>query len=383
MLKLSYLAIGLQKYYHRVGNKLLFNNGQSLNQFALNMWECLGYKEIDASALSRIIHRERLFTKSQLDVFCSILKLDEVQKRKLQEALEKDLLDRLNIGYSSQNYSTYDTFDLLNFNVEHIIDLRKRGLMALVLEWSTSLIPYLERNLTKNTNGLYRYKFLNLLSNIYFEYSYAYASIFPSKKTFFGVKPFISKQLDIFKQTKNVETSIKARVISSYAYYSLGKDIKNRNYFVQSLNEIKSTPQIDSCSSEVELMRWRHVALSSIYLNNKDAFYAASNKIKEIAHINLDNPLLVYLVTALGTVARGQAFFNDSSSYQTLEKVKELDRKMLWYDPLRECETLWNEIQIIDHLDPQGKQYKKSIAKKGIEISKKYGYFRYINYFSQ
>lgn len=59
-----YLASELQKFYHKVNNKLTFTNDMSLNQLALEMWTELGYEGMDASLLSRVIHGERLFTKN-------------------------------------------------------------------------------------------------------------------------------------------------------------------------------------------------------------------------------------------------------------------------------------------------------------------------------
>lgn len=87
-----YLASELQKYYHKKHNKLIFSNGMSLNKLALEMWTELEYKGMDPSLLSRIIHRERLFTKEQLFAFCTILGLNEIEKYSLENALGKDLL---------------------------------------------------------------------------------------------------------------------------------------------------------------------------------------------------------------------------------------------------------------------------------------------------
>ncbi len=87
-----YLASELQKYYHKAQNKLIFYNGMSLNQLALEMWTVLGYKGMDPSLLSRIIHGERLFTKEQLFAFCTTLGLNEIEKYSLENALGKDLL---------------------------------------------------------------------------------------------------------------------------------------------------------------------------------------------------------------------------------------------------------------------------------------------------
>ncbi len=95
-----YLASELQNLYRKVNNKLVFSNGMGLNQLALEIWTELGYKGMDASLLSRILHGERLFTKDQLDAFCKILGLQETEKYVLESALGKDLLCK-HLGSSS------------------------------------------------------------------------------------------------------------------------------------------------------------------------------------------------------------------------------------------------------------------------------------------
>lgn len=57
---------------------------------ALQMWELLDFSEIDHSVLSKVIHGERLFTFKQLSVFCKIMKLSQVQRNILFEALIND-----------------------------------------------------------------------------------------------------------------------------------------------------------------------------------------------------------------------------------------------------------------------------------------------------
>lgn len=89
---MEYLASELQKFYQKVNNKLIFSNGMSLNQLALEMWTTLGYQGMDPSLLSRIIHGERVFTGEQLLAFCRILGLNEIEKYSLENASGKDLL---------------------------------------------------------------------------------------------------------------------------------------------------------------------------------------------------------------------------------------------------------------------------------------------------
>jgi hypothetical protein len=90
----NFLAKELKKYYQRIGNKIVFSNEMSLNQLAWEMWERLGYKEIDPSVISRVLKGERVFNFKQLFVFTQVLNIDSREKEKLKKALYEELAHR-------------------------------------------------------------------------------------------------------------------------------------------------------------------------------------------------------------------------------------------------------------------------------------------------
>jgi hypothetical protein len=92
---MTHLSQALQKYYARVGKRILFTNHQSLNQLALAMWEELGCSQIDASVLSRVLKGERLFTVQQLRAFCKLLQLTTGEQEYLLACLQQDFDARL------------------------------------------------------------------------------------------------------------------------------------------------------------------------------------------------------------------------------------------------------------------------------------------------
>ena len=95
----------LQKYYKREGNRIIFINGMTLNQLALAMWEKLGYSQIDASVISRVIKGERDFTYKQLLVFCDLLDLASEERIYLKNALNQSILQRHNIDFNFDKLS--------------------------------------------------------------------------------------------------------------------------------------------------------------------------------------------------------------------------------------------------------------------------------------
>jgi hypothetical protein len=97
------LTAELQKYYTREGNRLLFANGMTLNQLALEMWEKEGCRGVDASVVSRVISGERLFTYPQLLVFFKIMNLSKTEKIKLENSLLLSLGLRFGIKEDNQD----------------------------------------------------------------------------------------------------------------------------------------------------------------------------------------------------------------------------------------------------------------------------------------
>lgn len=86
------LAKQLTKYYIREKNQIIFLNKMNLQAFALEMYKRIGYEQIDASVISRVLKGERLFQVKQLEVFCDILEITDVEKIQLFFALQKDCL---------------------------------------------------------------------------------------------------------------------------------------------------------------------------------------------------------------------------------------------------------------------------------------------------
>lgn len=94
------LAAQLQKYYTREGNRIMFSNGMTLNRLAWEMWERLGYRQIDPSVISRVLKGERLFSPKQLGIFCEILGIRKTSRQILLNELLLDLNLRFGLDTS-------------------------------------------------------------------------------------------------------------------------------------------------------------------------------------------------------------------------------------------------------------------------------------------
>lgn len=61
------------------------------------MWEELNFSQVEPSVLSRVISGSRLFTQSQLEVFCGILDISESERDYLYTCLREDICQRQGI----------------------------------------------------------------------------------------------------------------------------------------------------------------------------------------------------------------------------------------------------------------------------------------------
>lgn len=118
----SLLAKELKRFYVRAGNRVLFENGMSLNQIAFELWEKEGFQGIDPSVISRLINGERLISFKQLEDLAVVLKIDEDNKKRLKEALLRDFVDRA--GVDRQFFeSRGDTF--INLAEDSFLNIEK------------------------------------------------------------------------------------------------------------------------------------------------------------------------------------------------------------------------------------------------------------------
>jgi len=90
----NHFSTALIEYYRRSGNKVVFKNGMSLNALAWEMWEKLGFREIDPSVISRVLKGDRLFTPRQFTTFAQIMKLPPKREKQLRLLLLNDYLRR-------------------------------------------------------------------------------------------------------------------------------------------------------------------------------------------------------------------------------------------------------------------------------------------------
>lgn len=214
---MSNLSRLLQDYLKHRGNKIVFKNRVHLSQLAILMWEKLGYKEVDASVLSRVIHGERLFTPTQLKIFCRVLSLNQEEKERFTNALSQDILSRSNINTedfimkaSGQKYN-----DLINI----LRILRKDGHPEKVISLSQLLGNAIK---DKRVTGM-----------IYNEASRAFGEISPSQTVLSLMSRLNKKAIQIGESFNDREILDMAYMNVGGAYY-VAKRWKDSSMFLES-----------------------------------------------------------------------------------------------------------------------------------------------------
>lgn len=155
----------LQRHYVRLGNRIVFNGGYSLNQLALEMSERLHFKEIDVSVLSRVLKGERLFTQKQLSIFSEILHINKEQKQLLKTALHSVIYKRFQGRYlleADQNQFV----DMAKDNLTLARQANQSGASLVALRWSEIMESRLREEILKSTNLIESRR----LKDILFEY---------------------------------------------------------------------------------------------------------------------------------------------------------------------------------------------------------------------
>lgn len=181
---MSFLSEALRQYYHHVSNRIFFKDGVTLNQLAILMWEKLGYREIDASVLSRVINGVRLFTKRQLSVFCKIMNLKYDEIAVLQNALIKDVLAR------SGNQSIISPFFSSEKEIINIVaSLIKSGKPTYAIELASFFENYVTRK--------------DLLAQLCNEKSRAYGLISSPSKVLFLMTPLNNKAQQLGEELRD------------------------------------------------------------------------------------------------------------------------------------------------------------------------------------
>lgn len=290
------LASLLEKYYRKESNKIVFKNGQSLNELAMQMWERLGFRGMDASTLSRIINGRRLFTYRQLEVFCQILRLSPKDRLGLKNKLIEATLSRHSLKSSFNDFNDFykeiNKPTLINIvNTIHI--LREKGKIGPLVTIS-QLVSY----------------FFKIYPVLFCKYKDIYAIVYNEEARAHGLtllpSQVLKKMIPLIITAHQIGLETKNKNILNMNYMNMGGGLyvakqwqKSAFYLEKHMNEADAETRIEFI---------RTLLLDYAYLNNRNKYRWILNKAENILSQNsaLDFNNLASLVEAM---ARSQTMF--------------------------------------------------------------------------
>jgi len=304
--KTTNLARVLQKYYLRQGKKIIFSNKMTLNQLALEMWEKLGYREIDASVISRVLKGERIFTLKQLQVLSNILSLNKQQRLELKKTIINDILQHKDIEF--EEFISYDQ-KYLNKMPLTVRLLRDEGHPNLAINLSFLLEDILSEGcLNKETK--------TILGKVYNEKSRAYGLICQPNVILNHMSDLNNKAIFLGKEIHNQE-------ILDMAYMNVG----GANYVAKnwrfSSEFLENKYNIVGKANKLEFLRT--LLLDYAYLNDFNSFKRIYKKTVKFlaANVNLQLDNLISLYEAL---ARSLSIFGFiKEARKILDEARKLD----------------------------------------------------------
>lgn len=383
---MSLLSQSINRYIQTLHNRVIFCGKFSLNQLAFEMYERLGFKDIDASTLSRVINGKRLFTKRQLECFCDVLQLKQSDREELFVALQKDLLLKKGVEPITDGFNVYDIHDLLTTQVQQLEVARERGHLEYVLSCSNDLLVRVPKYLDRAHSTESKHAIIDLLSKIYYEKSYVTGCLFRPEDILTHTLPLIQKQKDFAQITGNINIRVNAEILHSFGLYastSYLKTSRSKTLFEKSLALAIKSLQLGSPNHTAQLILWRLVAVNSSYLNLKEKFYDAEKHILQIIE-EIDTPQTVsYIVWSLDALARGKSIFKDESAFNDTENARKYNELIQWKDPLRDASRMRNEVEVLINLSSKNDIHVKSLARKGLELSTSNNFATYEMFFNK
>lgn len=139
----------------------MFSNGMTLNKLALAMWERLGYRDIDASVVSRVLKGERYFSQEQLGVFCKLVGVTNSETEDLRILLHKEIYRKFRDRYFL-DLEERRVVETTENNLELIKEANACGAISLARNWANVTAAVLRKILATKKGNALRSKLLQL-----------------------------------------------------------------------------------------------------------------------------------------------------------------------------------------------------------------------------
>ncbi len=355
--------VELGKYYRQTPGKIIFNNGSTLNQLANDIWEDLGYKNMDPSSLSRILKGERLFTFEQLSSFCKILKLTDSESKQLHEKLTLEKNARLKIPILKD--TPYIDIEFANNYINQIHSVTRTGNPKIAMAMSENLNEWLSRRINSTET-------IELILKSSLEESIAKNIIFKPKEYLKFAK---NKSNFLFKIShKKVD-----KKYTSYIYFLLAiANYINKNHKASIHNYKKALELMEDPNLRIHSLR--DICIEYTNLGEFSEFKKAEKLL--LAEIEKGQFTDINEVCcAYEGIARSERFMNESKATALLHKANKIyEDKIKGSNNLEsviKIQLLKSESEIYKATNPNDKNLIRRPALQALEVSKANQYERY------
>ena len=343
----------------------------TLNQLAWEMWERLGYREIDPSVLSRVLNGERLFTLKQLGVFCGALSLKEKDRDELQNCLATDLSRRLGVSELVLLGRKEYLLDLIEDNLEKIRKVRLGDYPFLASDWAENVYGIINDQLSKEKREIRRTKWLGLLANLLTENIKANLGLSYANELFRTVGRPV-------RELKEIGYKLKDNNIVGNAYsYQGAIDYVFGEYPMAITKSIKALGLIVSVPEKKFALR--QLALCYAYEHKKSDYTIVRDEILS----SLQSFPLHEQCELLEAIGRSDAILGDfTGSYKMLREgwdiYSRLEKSGGEYRVARKIQLIRTRIEIANSLKEKSPSGIETIGKEAVLLSTHFGYKTYI-----
>jgi tetratricopeptide (TPR) repeat protein len=360
----KYLAKALEKYYSRDGKKIVFANGMTLNQLAWEMWEKLGFTQIDPSVISRVIRGQRQFTSTQLKTFCSLLNLGPQETNKLISDRLQDLYEKYGLDQLDPQFGFNSVVDYAQMVLPVVKKLRESGFQNLSYDLSSELIDHLCEK--RDFISLHP----TLLSTVLFEKVAAVLDTQPARVLQTQTTQPLKILFQLGKESKNNEIIGLAYYLKGNVYYNLGNHSKSYLLHQQAL---KYLPR-----GFYRPFSLRSYSISSAELGLiSESQKAQTQLLAELPEQPLDMKAVIYEgLVRTNTILKSYPQIYKYMDYNW-DIVNQLEAQKGPNWVFRKIQLIRTQTDLALKIPLDHKNYIMKKAKQGLELADKYNFYKY------
>lgn len=124
---MNLLSTALKRYYKKTKGKIIFLNGYTLNKLSIILWDEAHFAGFDSSTLSRVLKGKRLFTPTQLHLFCNSLSIKLSEEEYLFYCLNQDMNSKKGIKIDNLFVGSQELLSLITKLEKEFFYLSKIG----------------------------------------------------------------------------------------------------------------------------------------------------------------------------------------------------------------------------------------------------------------